>query len=566
MLNFFLIFFIFSCDSRGVNKALIPNHKDYGAIVNDVLDYYDYYKMTYIRESNGNTEGGYYVLAESTGGVPRDWDEKGVGAKSNSEAIGYGMIITALLGDKEIFDGLYKMFKAYPSENNPYLMSWIIPEPEDPSLSRSGSASDGDMDIAYSLYLAYKRWGSSGDINYIEESRRVVEAIENSLIGDNKAILLGDWAKDSDNIEYRSATRSSDWFPGHFQLFYNITGNSIWLEVLDTIYMDIIPNVANDETGLVPDFIKGDFTTRIGKFLESPYDGFYNWNACRYPWRQLVGYNHSSDKYKKYIGKELKKLSKFTKDEVGDDFNFTGIRPGYELTGLGFIDRQFTSSAFSSPLISTLSINKKYQEDLNMGWEYMKRRKESYFGDSITMLTMLNLSRLWFDPVNSEPHVVERADIAGLNLNDLEHRIIDKETFGTDTYNGEANFTVGDEIEVNVIDLGEFEYSIGIYNGPMALEFKNYYKIEFEVKSEVSRAFTSFIAMSSSPWSRYGGEYTTVEKGDEWSRVSYTFQMWDKSDSTANFGIQLGKMPSLYKSETGRIWFRNLKITEYILE
>ena len=42
---------------------------------------------------------------------------------------------------------------------------------------RTSSATDGDMDIAYSLLLADKQWGSDGEIDYLKQGKKVIDAI-----------------------------------------------------------------------------------------------------------------------------------------------------------------------------------------------------------------------------------------------------------------------------------------------------------------------------------------------------------------------------------------------------
>lgn len=71
----------FDCESS-LNDFLKPNHKKQEQIVNDVLNYYEYFKSRYIKKSNGITLwGGYYVLAGSTVVLPEDWIEMGVNVK-----------------------------------------------------------------------------------------------------------------------------------------------------------------------------------------------------------------------------------------------------------------------------------------------------------------------------------------------------------------------------------------------------------------------------------------------------------------------------------------------------
>lgn len=72
---------------------------------------------------------------------------------TTSEAMGYGMMIAAAMGDKAAFD----KFHAYVNTrlDDKGLMHWS-------SASSQGSASDGDIDIAYALLMANVQWPSGG--------------------------------------------------------------------------------------------------------------------------------------------------------------------------------------------------------------------------------------------------------------------------------------------------------------------------------------------------------------------------------------------------------------------
>lgn len=73
---------------------------------------------------------------------------------------------------RNYFDGLYDMYVTHPSVNNKLLMAWQISQNE--QLGNDGSATDGDMDIAYALLLAHYQWGSSGAINYLARARDLI--------------------------------------------------------------------------------------------------------------------------------------------------------------------------------------------------------------------------------------------------------------------------------------------------------------------------------------------------------------------------------------------------------
>ncbi|HTQ08091.1 MAG TPA: glycosyl hydrolase family 8 [Polyangiaceae bacterium] len=69
-----------------------------------------------------------------------------------SEAIGYGMLIAAAMGDKNAFDAFWGYAKSNGASGG--LMNW-----ED---GGSGSATDADLDQAYALLMAAAQWPSGG--------------------------------------------------------------------------------------------------------------------------------------------------------------------------------------------------------------------------------------------------------------------------------------------------------------------------------------------------------------------------------------------------------------------
>jgi endo-1,4-beta-D-glucanase Y len=69
-----------------------------------------------------------------------------------SEAMGYGMLIAAAMGDKALFDKFHS-YVVGKGGSGTGLMTW-----RDDS---QGSASDGDIDIAYALYMANLQWPSA---------------------------------------------------------------------------------------------------------------------------------------------------------------------------------------------------------------------------------------------------------------------------------------------------------------------------------------------------------------------------------------------------------------------
>lgn len=377
---------IFSCASKvtlpaqAENLVLIkqdyriyPNHKTDDQIQQDILGYYKYWKSNYVQQLDSNKDGS-FVVADSTGShyVP---------IKSNSEAHGYGMLISVILKDKAVFDSFNTTRKMFPSKINKNLMSWVIPESEKPGQGGS-CATDGDMDMAFALFLASESWPEQKD-EYLDQANQILKGVEKSLIAKKTfRVKLGDWDKSS------LSTRSSDWMLSHFRLFGIYSDSGLWGKVIDEIQFIIktIQNNYSQKTGLIPDFISRKVPEPASAFfLEGKHDGHYFYNACRVPMRLAMDYHFSKNKESKTAAaKIIDWIIIETKN------NPAAIKPGYSLEGESF--ENYKSAAFISPMVCAAITDEKYQDFLNKGYETCIKLKQSYYEDSLTMLSLLVIS------------------------------------------------------------------------------------------------------------------------------------------------------------------------------
>ena len=373
-----------------------------------VKNFYDYWKDAYLRPSNGQTPGGWYIYSH-----PDDPDKKTV-----SEAHGYGMIIMALMAGyddsaKIYFDGMYAMYNDHRSTIDHDLMSWLISPDEDPA-DDEDNATDGDMDIAYALLLANDQWGSDGAIGYLAEAKRIITNGTKESNTNHTRLMLGDWWFYDSKWEW--ASRSSDWMTDHLQAYYQVTGDTFWLNLADSIFgiVNHIRQNYSPATGLMPDFIdQGEPQPAPPNFLESEYDGQYNWNACRFPWRMATDFAHyGSGKAKAAIDRILSWL----KPATGD--NPANIKPGYFLNGDPLPGRDYTSNAFTAPFIAACIVDSAHQQYLNDGWSLIKDVHDDYYADTINLLCMLLISGNWWHPeqTTSLVHLDDHSDMALKNL------------------------------------------------------------------------------------------------------------------------------------------------------
>lgn len=331
------------------------------------------------------------------------WFE-GVGKKQCvSEGQGYGMIITVLMAgfDKEAkitFDGLYNYYRSHPSSKSIYLMAWAQ-HPGGKDIDKT-SATDGDMDIAYSLLLADKQWGSTDGIDYLKAAKTMISAIMQHEINQQTwSILLSD-AIEKESKDYFD-TRSSDFMPSHFKAFELATADKRWNKVIDAEYKLIshMQQTFSPDAGLIPDFIVHINKTAQpapANYLESRYDGAYNYNACRVPWRIAADYLVNGDGRSKAT---VAKINHWVKETTGNDtYNLSA---GYTLAGNDIKGRYFEALSFIAPFGVSAMVDKNNQIWLNKLWTYLNRFKlkdYDYYDNSIKLLDMIIISGNYWKP------------------------------------------------------------------------------------------------------------------------------------------------------------------------
>jgi endo-1,4-beta-D-glucanase Y len=361
-----------------------PNHISQAQLDNAVGSFYTEWKKRFIKNVPGKPES--YV-----------WFE-GAGKKQCvSEGQGYGMVIVALMAGfdpsaKATYDNLFRYYKSHPDKRSKYLMAWA--QFTNGKSSDGTSATDGDMDIAYSLLLADKQWGSKGPINYLQAGNDMLNDIMQLDINHHTwSILL------CDGIEPESKdyfdTRSSDFMPAHFKAFQQATNDVRWGKVIDTGYK-LFSNMQAEYSpgaGLIPDFI-----VNINKkakpapphFLESVYDGQYNYNACRDPWRIATDYLLTGDKRSKAI---VYKINRWIRQTTNNDTYNLGA--GYTLNGNDIKGRNFEALSFIAPFAISAIVDKKNQAWLNKVWDYtiaFKLKDFDYYDNTIKLLNIIIVS------------------------------------------------------------------------------------------------------------------------------------------------------------------------------
>jgi endo-1,4-beta-D-glucanase Y len=256
------------------------------------------------------------------------------------------------------------------------------------------SATDGDMDIAYSLLLAHRQWGSNGPVNYLKQARAMIDAIMQYEINHQSwSVLLSD-AVEAESRDY-FAMRSSDFMPAHFKAFERATHDKQWTNVINANYRLFANMQANysPDAGLLPDFIINihhKAKPAPPYFLESRYDGYYNYNACRVPWRIATDYLLTGDKRAKALTDQINRWIRTTTKN-----NTYNLSAGYTLGGNDLPRRYFEALSFIGPFGVSAMVDAQNQRWLNQIWIYLNTFKLNdfdYYDNSIKLLDMIVIS------------------------------------------------------------------------------------------------------------------------------------------------------------------------------
>ena len=365
-----------------------PNHRTQTQLDNDVRTFYDYWKDRYLAEVPGSPTR-YRILFNPS--------------RTVSEGQGYGMLIVAIMAGHDpnaqaIFDGLWYFVRDHPSIIDPRLMAWEIPE----DAGGEDSAFDGDADIAYGLLLAHAQWGSDGDVNYQAEARTVIAAILESTIGpDSHLPTLGDWVEPSGTTYNQYTPRSSDFMLAHFRAYGRATGDTTWGDVV-TATQSVVAYVQTNhspDTGLLPDFIQVMSDTTYAPrpaeryFLEGAHDGHYYYNAGRDPWRMATDALLNNDPTSMT---QTQRIADWIASATSG--NPTNIQAGYRMDGTSLPGSNYFTTFFVAPFGVALMTRPTQQQFLNDIYDAVYHTHEGYYEDSVTLLSLLVMTRNYWDP------------------------------------------------------------------------------------------------------------------------------------------------------------------------
>ena len=329
------------------------------------------------------------VTSDGAGGFLRvkKPDSGAIIGSTASEGIGYGMILAVYMADQALFDGLWRYEQLHLDAQG--LMHWDIgPTGE---VSGMGSASDGDIDIAWALIMADRQWGGQGSLDktYLVYAQDLIDRIWRYEVDHTRGEMLmaGDtWG----NVDI---TNPSYFAPAYFRAFGRVTNQvANWNKVIDRNYaiLSLSLNTTNGNSlnGLAPAWCnsKGE---PVVAFAGAPTH-FQN-DATRVPFRIGQDYCYTGDPRAKAY---LSTISAFY-DGVG----VAKIVDGYNLDGSPHPERSVAGSqaaSFVGPAGVAAMSDAKYQAFIDQAYAAVATQKLTagtiYYQKSWTALSLLMLS------------------------------------------------------------------------------------------------------------------------------------------------------------------------------
>ncbi|MFC6274231.1 glycosyl hydrolase family 8 [Levilactobacillus tangyuanensis] len=305
-----------------------------------------------------------------------------------SEGQGYGMLATVLAAKKGAnahgtYNQMYRYYRSHRVSSQYPLMQWQQTM-QNGKLKSTGSqrnsATDGDLDIAYSLILADKKWGSR-QVNYHQAALKLLKAIKQKEINSTtKLPMMGNWATSAYD---QQKLRTADLTMGYFRQFAAFSHDKSWNTVASRSQLAVKKLSARQKTGLFPDFIlatgKSIKLRAVKPFsIESATDNQVGYNACRVPWRlaQTVKLTHNGVT-KRALNKQLTFFNKQKR-----------ITAVYTLGGKAV--NHYANTAFTAPIhVAAITMRKSSLAKKTAKQLPKKIETNNYFSATLQVVTAL---------------------------------------------------------------------------------------------------------------------------------------------------------------------------------
>ncbi len=222
---------------------------------------------------------------------------------TTSEGQSYAMLQSMWMNDKIQFDKSWSWTKYNLQRKNDKLFSWEWGKKSNGNygiITENGgenAAIDADIDIAYSLILANKKWNET---KYLEEAREIIRDIWNLgviQVSNGKFVLAANNLEKQYN-KSKIIVNPSYFAPYAFKLFATITPELEWRRLAEDCYfiLNQISQIKVNQKNLIlpPDWILVNTkNSEISSLPDKPYQ--YSYDAVRIPWRIAMDYYYNKN-------------------------------------------------------------------------------------------------------------------------------------------------------------------------------------------------------------------------------------------------------------------------------
>jgi oligosaccharide reducing-end xylanase len=318
-----------------------------------------------------------------------------------SEGMSYGMMIAVQLDMQVEFDRLWNFARAYmqfPGDSNlaewRYYFRWQgsvnTANPNNWTVNygaQTGPAPDGDEYFAAALYLADRRWGSGGAINYEQEADNIASAMLNNPAGNGRTPIID---RNSNMVVFfPSGTAATFSDPSyHLPAFYELfaedgpeNDSARWRQVAETSRQYFVTS-ANGATGLHPDYANFNGTPNAGG---ATHDQF-RFDAWRVVMNMAI--DHAWGSQDQRLKTQIEKYHTFFTAQLG---------PGNVRNSLFTLDGATASGGGSTALTATLATGALVSSAANRAafvqnlWDVQQQQGlYRYYQETVYMLGLLS--------------------------------------------------------------------------------------------------------------------------------------------------------------------------------
>lgn len=218
-----------------------------------------------------------------------DFEKKSI---TTSEGQSYAMLRAVMIGDKQTFKSVYSWTKTNLKRTDDNLFAWLWGEKDgkygqlDPN-----SATDADIDIAFSLILASKKWKNPC---YLEDAKKIIGDIwqYETVLANGKRILSAGYLQSQKEI---IDVNPSYFAPYVFRVFAKYDDND-WNKLINDNY-ELLKSVINSTTTkLPPDWLTVNKTNGEFTIDKQSAKSDFSYDASRTFMRVYLDYLYTKDK------------------------------------------------------------------------------------------------------------------------------------------------------------------------------------------------------------------------------------------------------------------------------